>query len=96
MEILMMTITGLSEDDISHIKQAIENQYKDYLICADALLSGNINHENAETLIDIISNDLVRNGLDANDAPNDYGNRLEDIIDRLGEKDYEGHGGPKG
>ena len=92
----MMTTTGLSEDDISHIKQSIENQYKDYLICADALLSGNINHENAETLIDIISNDLVRNGLDANDAPNDYGNRLEDIIDRLGEKDYEGHVGPKG
>ena len=51
MKILMMTTTGLSEDDISHIKQAIENQYKDYLICADALLSGNINHENAETLI---------------------------------------------
>ena len=68
----MMTTTGLSEDDISHIKQAIENQYKDYLICADALLSGNINHENAETLIDIISNPAVlQSELDERNNQND-------------------------
>ena len=86
-----MTTTGLSKDDISHIKQAIENQCKDYLARVNALSDGSAGPEDIETLIDLVSNDLARNGLELNDEPNTYGTILESIIDKLSEKRYEEH-----
>jgi hypothetical protein len=42
-----------------------------------------------ERILDFLGDELTRNGLDENDEPNDFGIRIENLIDKFSRAVYE-------
>lgn len=70
-------------EDFDYIKKVIDNQYRDALSLLDRLKEGHADKDDLDLLVDIVSDDFSRNGLDDNDEPNDYGRKIESLIDKL-------------
>ena len=76
-----------NEEDALYIRKAIDNQYQANLAVLGRLKDGQASGDDLLLLVDIVNDDFSRNGLDIHDEPNDYGLKLESIIDRLNSPD---------
>lgn len=71
------------KEEIVCIQGSIDNQHQANIVLLDKLKHGDVSEEDLRLLMDIVSNDFSRSGLDDNDEPNKYGLKLEAIIDKL-------------
>ena len=71
------------ERDIMHIQRAIDNRYQASMDAINRFKEDKATKDDRQLLLDIVSDDFSRSGLDANDEPTDYGLKLEALIDKL-------------
>jgi hypothetical protein len=74
---------ALNNEDIKNVRKAINNDYDSTIELLKKINSDELDAQEKTKLIDILSLDLVRNGLGTDDEPNDYGLALEHIVDKL-------------
>jgi hypothetical protein len=72
-----------TEEDFVYIQKAIDNQHQANLVLLERLKDSGANREDLQLLTDIVSEDFSRSGLNGEDEPDDYGLKLEAIIDKL-------------
>ena len=73
------------EDTIALVEQAIQSNddKQPYLALLEKMKVEALNEEERAIITDVVSDELTRHGLNPDDEPNEYGVRLERVIDKL-------------
>lgn len=75
----------LNPAEVEFLAEVVQRRAGDSSL-EDALRRGQLSHEDAEALLDLVTDELTERGFDARYEPTPHGRTLEDIIDVLSEE----------
>jgi hypothetical protein len=74
---------GLSSVETELLREVVSRRSPESLSVVDVLAQRRLTHDEREELRQIVADELVEHGL-RDDEPNEYGHRMERLIDALG------------
>ena len=75
---------GLSRTEADLLREVVTRRSPASLQLLDALAERRLSDDERKGLRHLVLDDFVERGLGENDEPNDYGHRMERLIDALG------------
>lgn len=76
-------MSELSQETIKLVRRVIENSNSENGFLLKKINIEHLSKDEVSKIVDLISDEFARRGLDDNDEPNEYGMQLESAIDRL-------------